>query len=123
LRCFGLERRSCTVSRQEAALQISKIAASADGRTFERRARGDRRNTQDRVTQSQALVPLQPQVSGERTFASAQRPAAPFVAHLIATHIQAPQTRARRRAEPEDVIAAYSVVQPVSAGNAFRKSA
>ena len=32
---------------------------------------------------------------------------ADFVAHLIATSAQAPQTRARRRANPEEAIAAY----------------
>ena len=33
---------------------------------------------------------------------------APFLAQLIATKMQAPQTRARRRAEPTEAIAAYS---------------
>lgn len=35
------------------------------------------------------------------------RGAATFVAHLIATARQVPQARERRRADPEDVIAAY----------------
>jgi hypothetical protein len=35
------------------------------------------------------------------------RPRADFLAQLIATLAQAPQTRARRRAEPEEIIAAY----------------
>jgi hypothetical protein len=35
---------------------------------------------------------------------------ADFVAHLIATKAQAPQTRARRRAEPEEAVAAYGAV-------------
>ena len=32
---------------------------------------------------------------------------AAFLAHLIATKAQAPQTRARRRAEPAEALAAY----------------
>jgi hypothetical protein len=36
-----------------------------------------------------------------------QRAHAGFLAHLIATARQMPQTRERRRAEPEDAIAAY----------------
>jgi len=35
---------------------------------------------------------------------------ADFIAHLIAVRLQAPQTRARRRAEPEDAAAAYGVL-------------
>jgi hypothetical protein len=40
-------------------------------------------------------------------------PAAPFLAQLIATHLQAPQTRARRRAELDEVVAAYSAMGPM----------
>jgi hypothetical protein len=36
------------------------------------------------------------------------RPAAAFLAHLIATAQQAPQTRARRRAAPADAQYAYT---------------
>lgn len=35
---------------------------------------------------------------------------AAFLAHLIATKAQAPQTRARRRAEPAEALAAYRAV-------------
>jgi hypothetical protein len=35
------------------------------------------------------------------------RPRADFLAQLIATLVQAPQTRVRRRAEPEEAVAAY----------------
>jgi hypothetical protein len=35
---------------------------------------------------------------------------AAFLAHLLATKAMAPQTRERRRAEPEEAIAAYSAV-------------
>jgi hypothetical protein len=45
----------------------------------------------------------------QRTSAAPRRNAA-FVAHLIATKAQAPQTRARRRAEPSEAIARYKAV-------------
>jgi hypothetical protein len=51
-----------------------------------------------------AIGPLAPDPPA--TMASA-RAAAPFVAHLIATAVQAPQTRTRRRAEPDAANAAY----------------
>ena len=55
---------------------------------------------------NRALVPL---VSAARDAAdsSASCARADFVAHLVATSAQAPQTRARRRAEPEEAVAAY----------------
>jgi hypothetical protein len=37
------------------------------------------------------------------------RPRADFVAQLIATRMEAPQTRVRRRADPDDAVAAYGM--------------
>jgi len=64
-----------------------------------------------------ALVPVTPQVNdpaaaqtdrrAEPLRGSPNRVKADFVAHLIATAVRAPQTRARRRAEPEQASAAY----------------
>ena len=45
-------------------------------------------------------------------------PRAPFVAHLIATRMQAPQTRARRRAEPEEAISVYRSMTQAGHGQA-----
>jgi hypothetical protein len=52
------------------------------------------------------------------------RPTAPFLAHLIATAQSAPQTRERRRADPDWAIAAYAGMMqvPGSAGHAVRES-
>jgi hypothetical protein len=55
--------------------------------------------------QARALVPLTPNASQET---SSQRPSADFLAHLIATAGQMPQTRERRRVDPQDAIAAYA---------------
>ena len=53
---------------------------------------------------SRALVAMEPPVARERPALYRQ---APFLAQLIATKGQHPQTRARRRAEPDEAIAAY----------------
>ena len=53
-----------------------------------------------------------------------RHPAAGFLAQLIATHMQAPQTRARRRAEPGEAIAVYrSMTKPVSHRRSFGRRA
>jgi hypothetical protein len=47
---------------------------------------------------------------------SSNRPAAPFLAHLIATEAQLPQTRARRRAKPDAAAAVYARASCASDG-------
>jgi hypothetical protein len=51
-----------------------------------------------------ALMVVEAPRPSERAPQSTRPPSAAFVAHLIATRMQAPQTRARRRAEPEEAI-------------------
>jgi len=46
----------------------------------------------------------------ERPKAAPTRGDAAFLAHLIATGAQAPQTRTKRRAEPAEALAAYRMV-------------
>jgi len=41
---------------------------------------------------------------------SSRHPAAPFLAQLIATRLQAPQTRARRRVGPQEAISVYAAM-------------
>ena len=61
-----------------------------------------------------ALITIEAPPSHERARQFARHPSAPFVAHLIATRMQAPQTRERRRAEPKEAIAVYrSMTKPV----------
>lgn len=61
--------------------------------------------------ESRALVVVAPPAAEESTQG---RPMAyrdaPFLAHLIATKTQMPQTRSRRRAEPQEALAAYRAV-------------
>jgi hypothetical protein len=60
----------------------------------------------DSPSSSRALVPLAP--STRCSYAQRRTPRhATFLAHLIATARQVPQTRERRRAEPAEAIAAY----------------
>jgi hypothetical protein len=54
-----------------------------------------------------ALVPIAPATAGDGLGRPAPRARAVFLAHLIATRRQAPQTCARRRAEPDEAARAY----------------
>jgi hypothetical protein len=71
-----------------------------------------------------ALVPLVPVVRSDATVRSGSRARADFVAHLIATSAQAPQTRSRRRADPQDAAAAYAAreVAPAVSGITVSRS-
>jgi len=76
---------------------------------------------------SNALVPLTKADPGAQTATNVRatsRASADFVAHLIATSAQAPQTRARRRANPADAIAAYDALGhwPTASGQVLSRS-
>jgi hypothetical protein len=58
--------------------------------------------------QQTALAGVAAPERGAHGLARCLPPAAPFLAQLIATAQQAPQTRARRRAEPADAAALYA---------------
>jgi hypothetical protein len=73
---------------------------------------------------SKALVPLATTDRQSGALFPGPRPNADFVAHLIATAVQAPQTRARRRTEPQQAIAAYRALGqwPTMPGAAVSRS-
>jgi len=76
---------------------------------------------------SNALVPLAKAGPAAQTATNVRatiRANADFVAHLIATSAQAPQTRARRRANPADAIAAYDALGhwPTASGQVLSRS-
>lgn len=73
---------------------------------------------------STALIPLAASVDTAPAEPQGGRPRADFLAQLIATLTQAPQTRLRRRAEPEEAIAAYcaSDRRPTPPGPALLRS-
>lgn len=78
-----------------------------------RRNGTDRRQAELAPTQSRALIAVEATAPTERPVPSSRYPAAAFLAHLIATQQQAPQTRARRRAELSDAVAAYAAMGPI----------
>jgi hypothetical protein len=59
---------------------------------------------------STALVPIALGKPSPDWSAGRNRPRADFLAQLIATAAQAPQTRARRRAEPAEAVAIYGAI-------------
>jgi hypothetical protein len=71
-----------------------------------------------------ALMAIAPSVRDEPKALASGRANAIFVAHLIATAAQVPQTRARRRAEPDDASAAYRALGqwPSEAGGLLSRS-
>ena len=73
-----------------------------------------------------ALVPTIPpsQSASASTDNSRSRPRGPFLAQLIATDLQMPQTRARRRAEAVDANACYAAAatMPVPTGIVLRRA-
>jgi hypothetical protein len=60
---------------------------------------------------STALVPVAVSDSSTHASAGAGRPRADFLAHMIATLAQAPQTGMRRRAEPAEAAAVYGAIE------------
>jgi hypothetical protein len=79
-----------------------------------RRRPGSGRRSDDRAgpeasrEPGRSLVVLGPDAYDAQRPARSLRPAAAFLAHLIATADKAPQTRQRRRAEPQDAAALYA---------------
>ncbi len=74
------------------------------------------------IEPGRALVPVQPLTSHPAWSSPNGRPAAPFLAHLIASQQREPQTRDRRRAEPSTAAHAYEASlkpAPVNGRNRF----
>lgn len=84
-------------------MRISRIGAGEIAAPARRNATA----VDNEVSESRALVAVEPAAEHASPRALTRHPAAPFLAQVIATHLQAPQTRARRRAEPKEAIAAY----------------
>jgi len=96
------------------------IGASSPISTFPRQAATETHDAASLVGQSTALIAIEAPRRSERSPQSTRHPSASFVAHLIATRMQAPQTRARRRAEPEEAMAVYqSMTKPVTGKHSF----
>jgi hypothetical protein len=61
------------------------------------------------------IVRVTPAEPAESKSFPAQRPLASFLAHLIATREQVPQTRERRRADPAHAVATYAAAAALAA--------
>jgi hypothetical protein len=68
----------------------------------------------DEASESRALVAVTPVAGVTQDPVALYRPAA-FLAQLIATKAQLPQTRERRRAQPGEAIAAYRATEALTA--------
>jgi hypothetical protein len=108
----------CPVSEQEAAMRI--IGAGSVVSTVTRRSAIEPHNRVAPQAQGRALIAIEAPHRDERAAPSIRHPSAPFLAHLIATRMQAPQTRERRRAEPAQASAVYrSMTKPVTQRRMF----
>jgi hypothetical protein len=104
-------------------MRIGPSGATVGFTAAARRKTDERREPQAPETEVRALIPVGATAASERSLTS-RHPAAPFLAQLIATQMQAPQTRARRRAAPEDAVAVYrSMTKPVAQRRSFGKRA
>src|SRR5947207_3234876 len=88
------------------------------------RSRTMRGRPEDVATPFQQLVPVAPVERSEHPSRLSQRPVAAFLAHLIATDRKMPQTRERRREEPEVAVAIYAAASsaPATQGQVFSGS-
>jgi hypothetical protein len=88
-------------------MRIGGIGTAAVGSTERPRSARHHETDETAPVEARAVIAVAPTARSERIIAHTRYPAAPFLAHLIATHMHAPQTRERRRAEPQDAVAAY----------------
>jgi hypothetical protein len=93
---------------------LAHTAAAASGPPAGRKRTGGA-TIPGAIAESRALVAVAAASPGCRPGELAARPRASFLAHLIAARFQTPQTRARRRAAPGDVIGAYAARLPIRA--------
>jgi hypothetical protein len=87
-------------------------------------ATGEAARAGDSKSSGRALIPLSPARSSEGAQAAVRQPAN-FLAQLIATQQALPQTRERRRAEPNVAAAIYVAARetvPAQAGHALSRA-
>lgn len=96
---------------QEAPVRIVSGTEGSAAFRASRRGPVEPRSGEPAAAESRALIAVAPAARSERTAATTHRSLSSFLAHLIATRADAPQTRLRRRAEPDDAICAYAATQ------------
>jgi hypothetical protein len=96
------------------------VGASSSVSTVTRRSDNEAQDGPALDAPRSTLIAVQAPRRAERFPQPARYLSAPFLAHLLATRMQEPQTRARRRAEPDEAAAVYqSMTKPVTARRAF----
>jgi hypothetical protein len=98
-------------------VQLGGIGAGTGATLRRRSAAASTPSEPNAAPPGRALVAVEAPAASERAAMAPRRPMAAFVAHLIATEKQVPQTRMRRRTEPAEAIATYMVAmaQPAAA--------
>ena len=86
-------------------MQLGKISKGTASATVAAPAKAATEPAAATAEPGRALVTVAPAVNAAELIANNRN--APFLAQLIATKDQHPQTRERRRAEPEEAAAAY----------------
>ena len=96
-------------------MEISKLSGpgSTSGRSASAQEPDRQEFDRQPATSGRGLVPVAPIRDG--SLRTSARPSPAFLAQLIATAQQAPQTRARGRIAPADAIARYTSAVSVSA--------
>ena len=104
-------------------LAVGGIGPSAAALRTPNRGQSEPREAQP--APGRALIPVAAPAPTERATTATRRPLAAFLAHLIATQANAPQTRTRRRAEPGEVLGVYSAASALRqpAYGKFRREA
>lgn len=88
--------------------QTNLSSASSRMRPIERETTANK--AEETTSSCRALIPLSPVRPTERTQTIVRQPAN-FLAHLIATEQAIPQTRERRRVEPQIAAAVYAATR------------
>ena len=98
------------------------MVLNAIGASATRRSSAVSRSADDQATavEQRALVPVAEIEFSERPSLFSRRPAAPYLAHLIATARREPQTCEKRRAAPDSAVQAYAAASQL--GVISRKS-
>jgi hypothetical protein len=95
-------------------MRIVGVGGSINAAPDLRRGSSEAHDGQAPETESRALIAVEATAPSERAPRVTRHPSSSFLAQLIATRMQAPQTRARRRAEPGEASAVYrSMTKPV----------
>ena len=105
-------------------MRIVGVGGSISTAAGMRRRPSEAHDAEAPEAESRALIAIEATAPGERSPRVTRHASSSFLAQLIANKMQAPQTRARRRAEPGEASAVYrSMTKPVVPRRAFGRCA